>query len=144
MLNHKIFMNIANEIAKWSKCVSRQVGALIVKNNRVISTGYNGTPSGYPNCNDYWNGEYTPDHHDWSAKYEIHAEMNALIWAARSNLNVEWSDLYTTMQPCFQCTKNIIGAGIKNIYFNIPYKHHSWDELKDFIQNSGINIENIT
>ena len=89
MLSDEIFLNIAKEIAKGSKCVSIHVGCVIEKNNRILSTGYNGTPSGYMNCHDHWKGEYTHEHHEWSIKYEIHAEMNALLWAARNGISVE-------------------------------------------------------
>ena len=79
MLSDKIFIKIANEIASASKCVSKQVGAVIVKDGRILSTGYNGTPPGYENCCDHWNNEYTSEHHEWSKTYEIHAEMNAIF-----------------------------------------------------------------
>ena len=66
MLSDKNFINIAKELATASKCVSKQVGAVIVKNGRILSTGYNGTPAGFINCNDHWDNEYTSDHHEWS------------------------------------------------------------------------------
>ncbi|MDP2090865.1 MAG: deaminase [Candidatus Gracilibacteria bacterium] len=137
MLNDINFMNIAYEIATGSKCVSKHTGAVIVKENRILSTGYNGTPAGYINCCDYWKGEYTKDHHDWSYKYEIHAEMNALIWAARNGIKIEGATLYSTYQPCFDCTRAIIAAGIKRIVYKEKYKHYTGEEAEKFIKDCG-------
>jgi len=136
MLSDKIFINIAREIAKWSKCVSRQTWAIIVKDNRVLSSWYNGTPAWYINCNDYWKWEYTKDHHDWSYKYEIHSEMNALVWAARNGIQIDGATLYSTYQPCFDCTRAIIAAGIKKIVYKEKYKHHTGREVEDFIEDN--------
>ncbi len=140
MLRDKNFIEIAKEIAKWSKCVSIQVWAVIVKDTRILSTWYNGTPSGYTNCRDHWKGEHHPDHHEWSLKYEIHAEMNALLYAARRGVSIEWATLYTVYQPCFQCTKNIIAAGIKRIVYEQKYKHVDTDITKKFIIENWIEV----
>ena len=144
MLNDKNFINIVFEIAKWSKCVSRQVGAIIVKDNRILSTWYNWTPAWYINCSDFFNWEYWPDHHDWAAKYEIHAEMNAILWAARNWVKIEWATLYCTYQPCFDCTKNIIWAWIKRIIYKDKYKHYTWTEAEEFIKENWCEILQIS
>lgn len=138
MFNDKSFINIAKEIAKASKCVSKQVGAVIVKDGRILSTGYNGTPPGYQNCCDYWNGEYTKDHHEWSKKYEIHAEMNAIIWAARNGIQIEGSTIYSTYEPCSECSKNIIASGIKEIVYLKEYEHLNKEEIDKLISDCGI------
>ncbi len=140
MLNDLNFINIANEIATWSKCVSKQVWAIIVKDNRILSTWYNWTPAWYINCYDYWKWEYNKNHHDWSAMYEIHAEMNSVLWAARKWVSVEGATLYCTYQPCFQCTKNIIAAWIKKIVYKEKYKHYTWEEAEEFIKNCWCEI----
>ena len=123
MLSDKNFINIATELATASKCVSKQVGAVIVKDGRILSTGYNGTPTGYTNCNEYWNNEYTPEHHEWSKTYEIHAEMNAIIWAARKGISIEGATIYVTLEPCSECSKNLIASGIKRIVYAKEYEH---------------------
>lgn len=133
MLKDINFMNIAYEIATWSKCVSRKTWAVIVKENRILSSGYNWTPAWYTNCNDFWKWEYTKDHHDWSYRYEIHAEMNAMIWAARKWIQIEWATLYSTYQPCFDCTRAILAAWIKRIVYKEKYKHYDWDDAEKFI-----------
>jgi len=143
MLNDQNFLNIAYEIATGSKCVSRHTWAVIVKDNRILSTGYNWTPSWYVNCSDYWNWEYTKEHHDWSYKYEIHAEMNAIVWAARNGIKIEWATLYSTYEPCFDCTRAAIAAGIKKIVYKEKYKHHSWTELLDFLKANWVEIKQI-
>ena len=144
MLNDKNFLNIAYEIATWSKCVSRHTGAVIVMDNRILSTWYNWTPAWYTNCCDYWNWEYTKDHHDWSYKYEIHAEMNAIVWAARNWIKIEWATLYSTYEPCFDCTRAAIAAGLKKIVYREKYKHHTWTELQDFLKATWVEIEQVS
>jgi dCMP deaminase len=143
MLCDKNFINIAHELASASKCVSKQVGAVIVKNGRILSTGYNGTPSGYTNCCDHWNGEYTSEHHEWSKTYEIHAEMNAIIWAAREGISIKDATIYVTLEPCSDCSKNIIASGIKRIVYDKSYEHTNSDVVTNFIKDNGVIIEKI-
>ena len=138
MLTDVNFMNIAKEISKASKCISKQVGCVIVKDGRIISTGYNGTPKGYMNCCDYMVDKERSTHHTWSLKYEIHAEMNAILWAAREGIPVNGASLYCTLEPCSECTKNIIATGIKEIYYNIGYEYNDSDELNTFLSSTGI------
>ncbi len=143
MITDKNFINIAHEIASASKCVSKQVGAVIVKDGRILSTGYNGTPAGYINCSEHWNNEYTKDHHDWSKTYEIHAEMNALIWAARKGISIEEATIYVTLEPCSECSKNLIAAGIKRIVYDRAYEHTNSDVISKFIKDNGVIIEQL-
>ena len=142
MNSSQSYMEIANIIAKRSNCVGAHVGAIIVKDDRILSTGYNGTPKGYKNCGDVWNGEKHPDHHEWSKIYEIHAEQNAIIWAARKGMSIEGSDIYTTMRPCTQCTKLIIASGIKRIFYGKDYDKecHLNTELEKFIRDNNVEI----
>ncbi|MDX9814385.1 MAG: dCMP deaminase family protein [Sulfurimonas sp.] len=143
MLSDKNFINIALEIASASKCVSKKVGAVIVKDGRILSTGYNGTPAGYINCSSYWSDEYTKEHHEWSKTYEIHAEMNAIIWAARKGISIEDSTIYVTLEPCSECSKNIIASGIKRIVYLKPYEHNRSDVVARFLQDNSVSIEQI-
>ncbi len=143
MISDKNFINIAHEIASASKCVSKQVGAVIVKDGRILSTGYNGTPTGYTNCSSHWEGKYTKDHHDWSKTYEIHAEMNAIIWAARKGISIEDSTIYVTLEPCSECSKNLIAAGIKRIVYDKGYEHTNSEVVSKFIKDNGVTIEKV-
>ena len=143
MISDNNFINIAKEIATASKCVSKQVGAVIVKDGRILSTGYNGTPAGFQNCNDYWNNEYTKDHHDWSKTYEIHAEMNAIIWAARKGISIEGATIYVTLEPCSECSKNLIAAGIEKIVFKKAYEHTNSEIVSKFLKDNKVQIEQL-
>jgi dCMP deaminase len=143
MLSDKNFINIAKEIASASKCVSKSVGAVIVKDGRILSTGYNGTPPGYINCNDYWDDKYTKEHHDWSKTYEIHAEMNAIIWAARKGISIEGATIYVTLEPCSECSKNLIASGISRIVYETKYEYNNSETISKFLQDNGVKIEQI-
>jgi dCMP deaminase len=133
------FLKTAYLLGQQSKCVSKQVGAVIVLDGRIVSTGYNGTPKGYKNCNEQF-PNYDPKidreaHHEWSKIHEIHAEVNAIAFAARNDIGIEGSDIYTILQPCDECLKIIIAAGIKKIYYVYPYDKVSvyndlWDRIK--------------
>lgn len=141
MLNDKFFLDVASRLAEESHCISLHVGAVIVKDKRIISMGYNGTPSGAPNCSDmYEAGEFTKDqHHQWSLSNEIHAEMNALMYAAKQGISVDGCTMYVTHQPCDECVKNIYQAGIKRVVYLYPYKYSSSDNV---ILKLDISIEN--
>ena len=143
MLNDKNFINIATEIASASKCVSKKVGAVIVKDGRILSTGYNGTPPGYINCNQYWNNQYTKEHHEWSKTYEIHAEMNAIIWAARKGISIEGATIYVTLEPCSECSKNLIASGIKRIVYKTAYEHTDSKLISQFLKDNKVIIEQL-
>jgi len=143
MISDQNFINIAKEIANASKCVSKQVGAVIVKDNRILSTGYNGTPAGYTNCIDHWDGNYTADHHEWSKTYEIHAEMNAIIWAAREGISIKDATIYVTLEPCSECSKNLIASGIKRIVYETAYEHTNSDVVSKFLEDNGVIIEQL-
>ena len=143
MLSDENFINIAFELARASKCVSKQVGAVIVKDGRILSTGYNGTPAGYINCRDYWDGKYTKEHHEWSKTYEIHAEMNAIIWAARKGISIEGATIYVTLEPCSECSKNLIASGIKRIVYAKEYEHTHSKVISKFIEDNGVVIQKL-
>ena len=143
MISDQNFINIAKEIASASKCVSKQVGAVIVKDGRILSTGYNGTPTGYKNCCDYWDGKYTKEHHEWSKTYEIHAEMNAIIWAARKGISIEGATIFVTLEPCSECSKNLIASGIVRIVYQTKYEHTNSDIVTDFLKTNNVSIEQL-
>ncbi|MDE5808629.1 MAG: dCMP deaminase family protein, partial [Muribaculaceae bacterium] len=114
----------------WSEnsyCVRRKVGALIVKDKMIISDGFNGTPSGFPNICESEEGVTFP--------YVLHAEANAITKVARSNNSSEGSTLYVTASPCMECSKLIIQAGIKRVVFSELYR--ITDGL-DLLQAAGI------
>lgn len=124
------FMGMAALVANESNCLKYQVGAVIVKNDRVLSTGYNGTPSGAPSCGcegqrqgwalgDGTGGYKLIDrkaHTIWSLENEVHAEQNAVCYAARAGLSTEGADIYVTLSPCINCAKIIVSAGIRRVF----------------------------
>lgn len=142
-----IFMNIANEISQMSKCVSKQVGSVIVKEGRIISIGYNGTPKGWKNCNEVFDPKDfdRTTHHEFSENYEIHSELNALLFASRNSLAVDGATLYCTLEPCMNCIKNMCQSGIKRIVFRDFYdlKNGYSNETFDMLRSVGISIERI-
>jgi len=135
----RFFLKTAYLLGQESKCVSKQVGCVIAKDKRIISTGINGTPPGYKNCSDQF-PNYDPKvdrekHHLWSKIYETHAEINAIAYAARNDIGIDGAELYTILQPCDDCLKSIIAAGIKKIYYVNSYdKASSNNELWDQIE----------
>jgi len=120
---HDIFMQTAFLFASKSKCVSHHVGAVVVKDDRIVVTAYNGTPPGLQNCNEKFDisNFNREEHHIWSKENEIHAEMNALAFAAKHNVEVDGCDMYITISPCNECLKNLVPSGIKNIYYLYLY-----------------------
>jgi len=107
------YLTIADLIAQHSKATRAKVGAILVKDRRIISIGYNGTPSGFPNqCE--WNGVTLPE--------VLHAESNAISKCARSVESSEGSTLYVTVSPCIECAKLIIQAGISKVYYREEYR----------------------
>ena len=121
------FMEMAEMVGSWSSCYrkGRNIGAVIVRDKRILTTGYNGAPAGLISCAE--KGECMRDklgipsgtRHELC--YAIHAEQNALIQAAKLGVSVEGATLYCTHQPCTICTKLIINAGIARIVYKYPY-----------------------
>ena len=117
----------------WSKnsyCVRRQVGALLVKDNMIISDGYNGTPSGFENI--------CEDEQNQTKPYVLHAEANAITKVARSSNSSDGATLYVTASPCIECAKLIIQSGIKRVVYGEEYRMR--DGL-DLLELAKIEIE---
>ena len=112
----ELYVGVIELLAKRSSCEKTQVGAILVKDNRIISMGYNGAPSGVQHCTQ--GGCIIENGHCIGT---IHAEANVIAWAARNGISTEGTVLYTTHQPCLDCSKLLINAGIKEVYFIEPY-----------------------
>ncbi|MCQ2345132.1 MAG: dCMP deaminase family protein [Paludibacteraceae bacterium] len=128
----KRYMKMALVWAENSYCKRRQVGAILVKNQMIISDGYNGTPSGFPN-----NCE---DDNNTSLPYVLHAEANAITKVARSSNNSEGATLYVTASPCIECAKLIIQAGIRRVVY---YEEYRITDGIDLLRRAGITVEKI-
>ncbi len=140
----KRFVELSQVIAGWSSCFkdNRQVGAVIVKNKRIVTTGYNGAPSGIVNCKE--RGECLrqkmgiPSGKQQEICYAIHAEQNAIIQAAKLGISIDGATLYCTHFPCTICAKMIINSGISRLVYIHPYP----DEFSiSIIKESGIICE---
>lgn len=121
---HVTYLDIAKLIAKHSHAERKKTGAIIVKDIRIISTGYNGTPAGFPNQCEDSNFNTLPE--------VLHAESNAITKCAKSTESSEGSILYTTLSPCIECAKLIIQAGIKEVYYFEEYRTKEGIELLEF------------
>lgn len=131
------FMGVALAVRRKANCTGNRVAAVIVKDKRIISTGYNGTPAGMTNCLDGGclrcsnpNGQFAS-----GTGYDlcicVHAEQNAILAAARFGISVEGASMYTTMQPCFGCSKEILQARIAQVYYLHPWVPRSSDPQMD-------------
>lgn len=119
----KSFLQIAEVLGNKSHCVSQQVGAIAVLDGRILSSGINGTPSGECNCDEIFSDDFDPvAHREWSDIHEVHAEMNMISFAAKYGVSLDGSTMYSTLQPCNQCVKNIIQAGVKRIVYAKKYR----------------------
>jgi len=128
MLRDEYYMGIAIAVREKANCCGRKVGAVIVRENRIISTGYNGTPEGMTNCIDGGCVRCRDrDTYKASVGYDVcicvHAEQNALITAARFGNAIEEATVYSTLRPCFDCTKAMLQAKVKAIYYLHNWQH---------------------
>ena len=121
----KRFIEMSKLVATWSTCVRRQVGSVIVKDKRIIATGYNGAPAGVTSCVE--KGYCIRDKQNIASGtraevcYATHAEQNALVQAAKLGISVDGATLYVTHRPCVICTKLLINAGIKRVVYLHDY-----------------------
>ena len=126
------YIRMATIWAENSYRTRRQVGALIVKNQRIISDGYNGTPAGFENI--------CEDENNVTKPYVLHAEANAITKIARSNNSSEGATLYVTASPCIECAKLIIQAGIKRVVYSEKYRLEDGLEL---LRKANVEVEYI-
>ena len=123
----KRFMELTEQVATWSSCLKedRQVGAIIVRNKRILSTGYNGAPEGVVSCKEKGvcmrMSQGIPSGTQLEKCYSVHAEQNAIVSAARLGVSLEGATLYCTHQPCVICAKQILNAGIKRVVYKDGY-----------------------
>ena len=126
------YLKMAQEWGNLSYCERRKVGALVVKNNRIISDGYNGTPAGFEN--------FCEDEDGYTKWYVLHAEANAITKVASSTQSCDGATLYITLSPCKQCSKLIYQAKIKRLVYAVQYKDTSGIE---FLKKAGVIVDHI-
>ena len=132
MKNDFIYLQMAQTWAKNSHCKRMQVGCLIVNNKSIISDGYNGSPTGFPNI--------CEDENMVTLPYVLHAEANAITKLAKSTQSSDGSTIYVTLSPCFECSKLIIQSGIKRVVFSEVYRK---PESLPFLIEAGIELYKI-
>lgn len=132
----QFFMAQCFLISTRSTCTRLAVGATIVRDKRIIAGGYNGSIAGGDHCID--KGCYVIDNH---CVRTIHAEMNAILQCAKFGVPTEGAEIYVTHFPCLQCTKAIIQAGIKVIYYAEDYKNHPY--ALELLEQAGVKVEKV-
>ncbi|MEA3432476.1 MAG: cytidine/deoxycytidylate deaminase family protein [candidate division WOR-3 bacterium] len=136
----KYFMDIATLVASRSTCLRRNVGACVVKDRRILTTGYNGAPTGIAHCEDVGclrKKLKVPSGERHELCRGLHAEQNAIIHAAKTGISLEGATMYVTNHPCFICAKMIINSGIKKVVYKEGYPDK---EAEDFFKESGIEV----
>ena len=129
------FMNIAKEVATRSTCDRKHVGAVIVRDKTILSTGYNGSIRGMPHCDE--SGHMMENDHCVAT---IHAEANAVLQAAKNGVMIDKAEVYNTASPCWPCFKMLANTGIKKIYYGEFYRD---DRIFDVAKKLGIELIHI-
>lgn len=138
-----IYMNLAEKLALRSHCVKAQVGAVLTKDTRIISLGYNGPPAGTHNCDLEWPEVGCARDSKGSCSLALHAEQNAILYAAKNNVSMADATLYVTLSPCISCARVIYTTGIKKVFFKDSYakfKGIPSDEGVDFLRRFGVEV----
>ena len=129
---HTYFMNIARQVATRSTCDRRHVGAVIVRDKTILSTGYNGSLRGLPHCDEV--GHMMENDHCVAT---VHAEANAIIQAAKNGVRIEGGSIYTTASPCWPCFKLIANSGLARVYYGEFYRDERSIQVA---KNAGIEL----
>ncbi len=138
-----IYMDLADKLALRSHCVRAQVGAVLTKDTRIVSLGYNGPPAGTHNCDEEWPGEGCSKDSKGSCSLALHAEQNAILYAVKNNMSIEGTTLYVTLSPCIACARVIYSTGIRKVFFRnsyAEYKKIPTDEGVEFLRKFGVEV----
>ena len=146
------YMSIAMAVRARANCTGNRVGAILVQSDRIIATGYNGTPHNMVNCQD-GGCDRCADREKYSSGKDydlcicVHAEQNTLLAAARFGISTEGATMYSTMRPCFGCTKEILQASIRAVYYLHDWvypdskRQASYDELQSFVPGGVTQLQ---
>jgi len=135
------YMRIAMAVRARANCIGNKVGAVLVRGDRIVSTGYNGTPQKMKNCDEGGcercaNRDRYPAGQAYDVCVCVHAEQNALLAAARFGIAVEDAAIYTTMKPCFGCAKQLLQAGVRGVYYL-----HEWEPDQEFAAQYEVLVQ---
>jgi len=139
----EIYMQLAEQLARRSHCVKMQVGAVLTKDTRIISLGYNGPPAGTYNCDEEWPDTGCPRDSKGSCSLALHAEQNAILYAAKNKVDMEGSTLYVTLAPCIACARVIFSVGIKKVIYKNSYAEYKGigiEEGVEFLKKFGVEV----
>lgn len=139
-----IFMELAVNLSQRSHCIKKHVGAVLTKDTRIISIGYNGPPAGTHNCDEEWPETGCAKDSKGSCSLAIHAEQNAILYAVQNGTSIAGSTLYVTLAPCLPCARIIFSAKItKVIYLHsyAEYKGLPHEEGVSFLEKFGVAVE---
>lgn len=128
-----IFMELAVNLSRRSHCVKAQVGAVLARDTRIISIGYNGPPAGTHNCDEEWPETGCARDSKGSCSLALHAEENAIIYAVKNGISLDEATLYTTLSPCLSCARLIFSSGVRKMIYL-----HSYAEYKGLPEDEGI------
>ncbi len=129
---HEYFMKIAEQVASRSTCDRKNVGAVIVRDKTILSTGYNGSLRGAPHCD-----EAGHDLDNGHCVRTVHAEANAVAQAAKNGINIDKSEIYVTASPCLTCFKLIVNCGIRVVYYKEFYND---DRINQYAYQTGTRL----
>ncbi len=138
-----IYMELAFNLSKKSHCVKLKVGAVLTKDTRIVSLGYNGPPAGTHNCDEEWHETGCPRDSKGGCSLAIHAECNAILYAAKNRITLENATLYVTLSPCLACARMIYATGIRKVIYMDSYAEYKKipnDEGVDFLVKFGVDV----
>jgi dCMP deaminase len=139
-----IYMDLAKNLSRKSHCVKAKVGAVISKDTRIVSLGYNGPPAGTHNCDQEWPVDGCARDRKGGCSLALHAEANAILYASKNQITMEGATLYVTLSPCIACAKIIYTTGIKKVIYLDSYaafKGIDVEEGVEFLRRFGVSIE---
>lgn len=139
----EIYMELAEKLALRSHCVRAKVGAVLTKDTRIVSLGYNGPPAGTHNCDQEWPETGCARDSKGSCSLALHAEQNAILYATKNNVGIEDTTLYVTLSPCIACARVIFTTGIKRVFYKDSYaafKGLPVDEGVEFLRRFGVEV----
>lgn len=139
-----IYMELAQNLSRKSHCVKIKVGAVLARDTRIISLGYNGPPAGTHNCDEEWPEQGCARERKGGCSLAIHAEENAILYAAKNKVTIQGATLYVTLSPCLACARIIYTTGIKNVLFLKSYSEYKGikeDEGVNFLRRFGVNAD---
>lgn len=139
------FMQITDLVATRATCLRRKVGAILVKDRRILATGYNGPPKGVPHCDELGgclrDSLKIPSGERMELSRAVHAEQNAIIQAAKMGTNIDGATLYVTNHPCFICAKMLINAGVRKIIYKAGYPD---EYAKKILEEATVEVVKFT